>query len=154
MKTYRIKPEYMDNWSGGQYDSDDPDYDIVTEAQVRELAEEWACPLDELMEQLEENPEQRRFAVALNGPEGIIYADTLFDELPTREQVRAVVIDYFTGGKTREELQKMAEQYDDYDCWEAYPVETIDHISYEMRVNIDFSVMGLAREALKNNERQ
>lgn len=108
MKIYRIKPEYMDSWSGGQYDSDDPDYDIVTEAQVRELAEEWECPLDELMEQLEENPEQRRFAVALDGPEGVIYADTLFDELPTREQVRAVVIDYITGGKTREELQKMA----------------------------------------------
>lgn len=57
-------------------------------------------------------------------------------------------------GKTHEELQKMAKQYDDYDCWEAYPVETIYHISYEMSVNIDFTVMGLANEALKNNERQ
>ena len=50
MKTYKIKPEYLDLWEGGDSPSD-PDR-VVTEETVKQLAEAWNKPLEELLEQL------------------------------------------------------------------------------------------------------
>lgn len=50
MKTYKIKPEYLDFWEGGDTPSD-PDR-IITECELKELAQEWDKPVDELLDQL------------------------------------------------------------------------------------------------------
>lgn len=48
MKQYSIKPEYYDLW--GAYDGND----TVTDEQIADLAREWEKPIDELMEQVED----------------------------------------------------------------------------------------------------
>ena len=50
MKTYHIKPEYLDMWEGGDMPSD-PDR-IVTENDIRTLSESWGEPIEDLLEQL------------------------------------------------------------------------------------------------------
>lgn len=50
MKTYTVKPEYIDLWAG---DSTEYENIIVTEEQVREFAREWDKTEEELLEQLE-----------------------------------------------------------------------------------------------------
>ena len=50
MKTYKVKPEYLDRWEGGDTPSN-PDR-ILTEDEVKNLAEEWNIPVDELKNQL------------------------------------------------------------------------------------------------------
>lgn len=52
MKTYKIKPEYLDLWEGGDTPSD-PDR-IITEDELNELSAEWEKPIEELLQQLEE----------------------------------------------------------------------------------------------------
>lgn len=52
MKTYKIKPEYLDLWEGGDTPSD-PDR-IITEDELNELSVEWEKPIEELLQQLEE----------------------------------------------------------------------------------------------------
>ena len=47
--TYKIKPEHYDEWFGKE--TPDPDY-IVTEEEVRRLAEEWDVTLEDLLYQL------------------------------------------------------------------------------------------------------
>jgi hypothetical protein len=47
MKTYTIKPEYVDLW-GSEISNDT----VITEDEVERLAEEWETPVDELLEQL------------------------------------------------------------------------------------------------------
>lgn len=49
-KTYKIKPEYLDMWEGGDSPSD-PDR-IITEDDVRTFSEEWDVPVSDLLEQL------------------------------------------------------------------------------------------------------
>ena len=48
--TYKIKPEYYDEWF---VNSPDPDY-IVTEDELNRLSKEWCVPVKELLKQLEE----------------------------------------------------------------------------------------------------
>ena len=50
MKTYHIKPEYLDMWEGNDTPSV-PDR-IITEEQVEEFAREWDKSVPELLEQL------------------------------------------------------------------------------------------------------
>lgn len=50
MKTYHIKPEYLELWEGGDTPSN-PDR-IITEDDIRTLSEEWEKPIEELLEQL------------------------------------------------------------------------------------------------------
>ena len=50
MATYKIKPEYLDLWEGGDTPSD-PDR-IITEDELERLAADWEKPVDELKEQL------------------------------------------------------------------------------------------------------
>ena len=52
MKTYHIKPEYLDLWEGGDTPSN-PDR-IITENDVCTLSEEWEKPVEELLDQLVE----------------------------------------------------------------------------------------------------
>ena len=52
MKTYHIKPEFLDLWEGGSTPSE-PNR-IITEDDVRTLSEEWEMPVEKLLEQLEE----------------------------------------------------------------------------------------------------
>lgn len=47
MKTYTIKPEYVDLW-GSEISNDT----VINEDEVERLAEEWETPVDELLEQL------------------------------------------------------------------------------------------------------
>lgn len=47
--TYKIRPEYLDLWEGG--DISDPDR-IITESDVEQFAREWDKTPDELKEQL------------------------------------------------------------------------------------------------------
>ena len=50
MKTYKIKPEYIDLWQGSEQT---PDSDmIITEEEVSRLSEEWETPVEDLLEQL------------------------------------------------------------------------------------------------------
>lgn len=48
--TYKIKPEYLDMWEGGDSPSD-PDR-IVTEEMIEQFAADWDKPVSELMSQL------------------------------------------------------------------------------------------------------
>lgn len=50
MKTYTIKPEYLDMWEGGDTPSD-PER-IITEDDIRTFSVEWDKSVDELLEQL------------------------------------------------------------------------------------------------------
>ena len=50
MKTYHIKPEYLDMWEGGDMPSN-PDR-IVTEDDIRTLSDAWEKPVEDLLEQL------------------------------------------------------------------------------------------------------
>ena len=50
MTQYKIKPEYYDLW--GAWEGND----TVTEEQIKELSQDWKKPLEELMEQVEEQP--------------------------------------------------------------------------------------------------
>jgi len=50
MKTYHIKPEYLDMWEGGDTPTS-PDR-IITEDELINLSEEWETPVDEPLEQL------------------------------------------------------------------------------------------------------
>ena len=50
MKTYTIKPEYLDMWEGGDMPSD-PNR-VITEDDVRIFAKEWESTEEELLEQL------------------------------------------------------------------------------------------------------
>ena len=50
MKTYHIKPEYLDLWEGGDMPSN-PDR-IVTEDDIRTLSDAWEKPVEDLLEQL------------------------------------------------------------------------------------------------------
>jgi hypothetical protein len=47
--TYKIRPEYLDLWEGG--DTSDPDR-IITESDVEQFAREWDKTPEELKEQL------------------------------------------------------------------------------------------------------
>lgn len=48
MKQYRVKPEYEELWNASTTD-------IITETEVKRLAQEWDKPEEELLEQLEEH---------------------------------------------------------------------------------------------------
>ena len=48
--TYKIKPEYLDLWEGGDSPSD-PDR-IITDDELADFAREWDKPIAELLEQL------------------------------------------------------------------------------------------------------
>ena len=48
MKTYRIRPEYFGTWG------EDSPCTIITESDVRYLADEWGKPVEELLAQLDE----------------------------------------------------------------------------------------------------
>lgn len=48
--TYKIKPEYLDLWEGGDCPSN-PDR-IITDDDVKNLSAEWDIPYDEILEQL------------------------------------------------------------------------------------------------------
>lgn len=50
MKTYTIKPEYLDFWEGSDTPSD-PNR-IITEDDVRTFSTEWNVPVNVLLEQL------------------------------------------------------------------------------------------------------
>lgn len=50
MMYYKIKPEYLDLWEGGDTPSN-PDR-IITEEEVKMFSEEWETPVEELLEQL------------------------------------------------------------------------------------------------------
>lgn len=50
MRTYKIKPEYLDMWEGGDTPSN-PDR-IITEEDLRTFSEEWETPIETLLEQL------------------------------------------------------------------------------------------------------
>ena len=50
MMTYKIKPEYLDLWEGGDSPSD-PDR-IITDDELASFAREWDTPIAELLEQL------------------------------------------------------------------------------------------------------
>ena len=50
MKTYHIKPEYLDMWEGGDTPTN-PDR-IITEDELINLSEDWETPVEELLEQL------------------------------------------------------------------------------------------------------
>ena len=47
---YKIKPEYLDLWEGGEQPSN-PDR-IITEDELKEFSKEWGKPVVELLEQL------------------------------------------------------------------------------------------------------
>ena len=49
MKKYIVDPEYFDNWFGKN--SPDPDY-VITEDELNDLARDWECPIDELIDEL------------------------------------------------------------------------------------------------------
>lgn len=51
MKKYKVKFEYIDQWGNDSEWCDNP---IVTEAEVRQLADGWCVSVDELMAQVEE----------------------------------------------------------------------------------------------------
>lgn len=50
MKTYKIKPEYLDMWEGGDTPSD-PDR-IITEDEIDRLSTAWETDKEELLKQL------------------------------------------------------------------------------------------------------
>lgn len=50
MKTYKIKPEYLDMWEGGDTPSD-PNR-IITEDFVNDMSKEWDIPVEDLKKQL------------------------------------------------------------------------------------------------------
>ncbi|MBO6093424.1 MAG: hypothetical protein J6P40_07370 [Oscillospiraceae bacterium] len=50
MKTYKIKPEFLDKFEGGDTPSN-PER-ILTEDEVKSFSEEWDIPVDELKNQL------------------------------------------------------------------------------------------------------
>ena len=52
MKTYTIKPEYLDMWEGGDTPSN-PDR-VITEDDIRTFSKEWDVPVSELLDQLNE----------------------------------------------------------------------------------------------------
>lgn len=54
MKTYTIKPEYVDRWTNMIEDEHKP----VTEDEIRNLAREWDVPVEDLLEQVEECDEE------------------------------------------------------------------------------------------------
>lgn len=47
---YKIKPEYLDLWEGGDTPSD-PDR-VIMEEELLRLSEEWEMPVGKLLEQL------------------------------------------------------------------------------------------------------
>lgn len=52
MKTYTVKPEYIDFWSGDPEFCENP---VVDEAELNRLANEWGATVEDLMYQLTEN---------------------------------------------------------------------------------------------------
>ena len=54
MKKYRIKPEYLDAWTGGNVYNSDETPEIVDEVEIERLSREWNVPVETLLEQVEE----------------------------------------------------------------------------------------------------
>ena len=50
MRTYKVKPEFLDMLEGGEQPSNSDR--IITEDDVRTFSEEWGIPVSELLEQL------------------------------------------------------------------------------------------------------
>ena len=48
MKMYRVLPEYYDLWRACEGE------DTISEAEIIQYASEWECPVEALMEQVEE----------------------------------------------------------------------------------------------------
>ena len=51
MMYYKIKPEYLDLWEGGDTQSNQDR--IITEEEVKMFSEEWETPVEDLLKQLD-----------------------------------------------------------------------------------------------------
>lgn len=60
MKTYRVKPEYIDKWTNEAVDGLE-----VTEGEIERLAYEWGMPVNDLMAQVDIDAGYMAYAVEL-----------------------------------------------------------------------------------------